>query len=119
MLTSVLRANAASCLGFGGLFLAIPTSVAAFIGTAPEWVISAVGAILVLNGVHLVWASLRPPTRELVAYFSTGDFLWVAATAVLLISGVWIVNTAAVVTAIIVALMVGAFGVLQLYALRS
>ncbi len=114
-----MRSNAASCIGFGGLFVVMPQAVAAFLGTAPVWVIMAVGVILVANGVHLAWASMRPPTKELVAYFSTGDFLWVAATAVLLIAGIWIVNTPAVIAAVVVAVMVGAFGILQLYALKN
>jgi len=120
-LTAILRMNAASCIGFGGLFLAIPGAVAAFLGAppAPEILIQVLGGLLVLNGVHLLHTSYRAvPPGLLVLYFSLGDFLWVLATAVLIASGTWITSQAGIAAAVVVAASVGALGMAQVMALR-
>lgn len=119
-LKTILRLNAASCIGFGALFVAVPGAVAAFLGApaAPRLGILALGALLILNGLHLLHTSLRPdPPRWLVLYFSAGDFLWVAVTAVLVATGVWITSAPGISAALAVAAMVGAMGVAQILAL--
>ena len=117
-LKNVMGANAASCIVFGGLFVLHPSLVASFLGgasPAPQLYILILGILLILNGLHLLWASRAPlPRKKLILYFSTGDYLWVIGTIGLIVSGVWITTTAGVLVAIIVAVMVGLFGVLQM-----
>ena len=63
MITNLLRANAASCLGFGALFLALPGPVAGFLGTPPVWLVAA-GA-LVPPGTELEsgWLYVGSPAK--------------------------------------------------------
>ena len=120
-LKTVLRLNALSCVGFGALFIAVPGTVAAFLGAppAPSWLVLATGVILIGNGVHLIWASrMEQLPRSLVLYFSSGDFGWVAGSALLLVLELWVTTPAGQVAATIVALLVGALGTLQLLSLR-
>ena len=119
-LKTILRMNAASCLCFGALFMAAPGNVAAFLGALPppEMLILVLGAVLAVNGLHLLHTSLRPePPRLLVLYFSAGDFLWVAITAALIAANLWITFAAGVAAAIAVALAVGGMGLAQVMAL--
>lgn len=119
-LKTILRMNAASCIGFGALFVIAPGIVAAFLGTppAPNILIVVLGAILIVNGVHLLHTSLRPAApRWLVLYFSAGDAVWVAMTAALIAAGVWITSTPGILAAVAVALAVGGLGLAQILAL--
>jgi hypothetical protein len=112
----VLAANAVSCAVFGGLFVVAPSPVAAFLGQppAPAALIVAIGAVLLLNAVHLGYvATTARPSHWAVTYFSIGDGLWVVATLVLIVSGTWITAPGGIVAALAVALGVGAFGTLQ------
>ena len=117
-LKNVMRSNATSCLVFGGLFALQPSLVASFFGgasQAPQIYILILGLLLILNGFHLLWASRAPlPRKELILYFSIGDYLWVIGSIGLIVSGVWITTTAGVFVASAVAVMVGLFGVLQM-----
>lgn len=118
---TILRLNAASCIGFGGLFIAVPGAVAGFLGSppAPEMVIGGLGLLLMLNGVHLLHTSSgAQPTRALVLYFSLGDLLWVLATAGLIAAGLWINTAAGITAAIAVAAAVGAMGLAQVASLK-
>ncbi|SEK41889.1 hypothetical protein SAMN05443999_101391 [Roseovarius azorensis] len=114
-LATVLRLNAVSCLGFGLLFLFAPGVTAGFLGTPPVWLLVALGAGLIGNGI-LLWLSQhrgRAPRRHEVLFFSIGDFGWVAMTVVLIASGFWIVTPEGRIAALLVAAGVGAMGVLQ------
>lgn len=113
MITKVLYANGSSCLLFGALFLALPGGVSGFLGSPPTWLIEVLGAGLILNGLHLVWAARRGPRRRELLYFTTGDGAWVAGTLLLIVSGLWITTTPGILAAIACALPVGMFGVLQ------
>jgi len=122
-LRNVLRANATSCLAFGGLFLLMPAPAAGFLGTenlAPNIVFQLLGVVLVFNGFHLVWASLQAsPPKLLVLYFSAGDFLWVAGTALLLVMGLWITSPVGIISSLLIAAWVGTLGVLQLVSYKK
>jgi len=122
-LHGVIKANAASCLLFGVLFLTLPAPVASFLAAgapAPAIVLQVIGAVLVLNGLQLTWTALQAvPAKGWILYFSAGDFLWVLATAVLLMTGVWVTSPAGVAVSLAVALMVGAFGVMQIRLRRA
>lgn len=116
-LKTTLLMNACSCLIFGGIFAGFPRQVAVFLGgstPAPQLVMLLLGGVLVVNGIHLVWAAHRhQPGRLLIRYFSLGDFLWVAASAVLLLCGWWITTIEGQVASLLVALMVGGLGLIQ------
>lgn len=117
-LKNIMRANATSCLAFGVLFSLQPSITANFLGgtsPAPKLYILILGILLILNGLHLLWSSRVPlPQKELILYFSTGDFIWVIGSVGLIISGVWITTTEGMLLATAVAVMVGLFGVLQM-----
>lgn len=118
-LATVLRLNAASCLGFGLLFVVAPGGVAGILGSPPVWLVAALGAGLLGNGV-LLWLSQargRPPQRSEVLFFCLGDFAWVAMTVGLIGSGLWITNPVGQIAAGIVALVVGTMGGMQWRAL--
>ena len=113
MITNVLRANATSCLVFGALFLALPAPVAGFLGSPPVWLVAALGAVLLVNGAHLLWAAKRGPGRVELLYFALGDAAWVAGTLALIASGTWITTGAGIAAALAVAAPVGVFALLQ------
>jgi hypothetical protein len=118
-LATVLRLNAASCLGFGLLFSLAPGATADFLGTPPVWLIVALGAGLVGNGI-LLWLCQRhgrAPRRHEVLFFSIGDGLWVVFSVVLVASGLWITTSGGRIAALVVASGVGAMGALQWRAL--
>ncbi|MAT65633.1 MAG: hypothetical protein CMN57_08310 [Gammaproteobacteria bacterium] len=118
-LRAILRINATSCLLFGALFVAMPNTVAGFLGAppAPGSVILVLGVLLVFNGIHLLYVSRAPrPSRAWVGYFSGGDFVWVLGTLLLVGSGLWINAPAGILAALVVAVAVGAMGWMQLKA---
>ena len=116
-LKTLLRLNAASCLGFGVLFVALPAATAGFLGTPPFWLVVATGSVLIANGLHLIWASRRPaPIRPEIFYFCAGDAGWVLATLALIASGTWVTSGPGIIAALIVAIGVGALGALQAFA---
>lgn len=117
-LKNVMSANAISSLAFGGLFSLQPGLVATFLGgasPAPKLYIFILGILLIVNGLHLFWASMIfLPNKYLILYFSAGDYIWVIATLGLMVSGVWITTTSGVLVGSAVAVVVGIFGTLQL-----
>lgn len=117
-LKTVLRGNAASCIIFALIFLLMPMQVATFLAQAtpaPEFILLVLGTILLANGLHILWASFQPkPNEYLVLYFAIGDFVWVLVSIILISLGVWITTTLGTLLAILVAMMVGTFGILQL-----
>jgi hypothetical protein len=117
-LKKVMRTNAASCIIFALIFLLKPNEAATFLGRdtpAPEIVLLALGLVLMANGVHLLWASLKPlPSKFLVLYFSIGDFIWVFISISLAVLGIWITTETGTAASIVVAMMVATLGVLQI-----
>jgi len=115
-LSYVMKANAISCIVFGLIFLIIPSKVIMFLSAdiqPPVLLILGVG--LIINGLHLTWASLKPmPSKALVLYFSIGDYIWVLGSISLVLLGIWITTTAGILTTLVVSAMVGLFGVLQM-----
>ena len=122
-LHTVLRANAASCLVFGMLFIFFSSDTLEFLGQADQsngWILVIIGILLLVNGFHLLWAASMPnPGKLLVIYFSSGDFIWVAGTVLLIVLGIGISSSAGVTAALVVAALVGSFGLLQLKALKA
>lgn len=117
-LNNVMKVNAISCIVFGLIFLIIPSKVIIFLGAdiqAPKAILLILGIGLTVNGLHLIWASLKPmPSKALVLYFSLGDFIWVLGSISLVLFGIWINTTAGVITTLVVSAMVGLFGILQM-----
>jgi len=114
-LKTILRLNAASC--FGAIFAIFPRPTAAFLGSppAPAWLVGAVGAVLVINGLHLLLVSRRvTPSKVAILYFSGGDFAWVLGTIALIASGLWINHPGGQLAALVVAAFVGVMGTLQI-----
>lgn len=114
-LNNILRINAASCLGFGMVFLVGSGAVSAFLGTIPTQVLIAIGVGLVVNGLHLGLASLRAaPRRAEIIWFSLGDLFWWMGSLLLVASAVWITTPIGLVSVLLVAMAVAALGVSQL-----
>ncbi len=122
-LNHVLRANATSCILFGVVFLSMPSAVADFLSTKMQVssvVLQILGLGLILNGLHLAWASKAiSPSKAIILYFSLGDFVWVLATLALIGAGIWITTTTGIFVAMLVALLVGIMGYFQLKKLRE
>jgi len=122
-LKNILRINAMSCLTFGVLFLILPLNIVNFLSNdapSPEIVLQGLGAVLIFNGFHLLWAStLEKPNKFLILYFSMGDFLWTAGTAVLLALGIWITTTPGIIASVLVAFIVTILGTLQVLKLTK
>jgi len=118
-LTTILRLNALSCVGFGGVFVLAPVAVAAFLGAIPVWLILALGLALLVNGAHLALASRRGPRDWELRYFILGDAAWVALTVAVFAAGSWVTSSAGHAAAATVAVGVGALGALQWQALAS
>jgi hypothetical protein len=114
MLKRVLRANAASCVLFGSLFAFAGPAAAKLVGSPPILLLQLLGAGLLINAAMLVWTSLRAqPDRVSILTFALGDAIWVVATALMLIAGLWITTASGVIWAVGVAVFVGACGALQ------
>lgn len=117
-LKTVLRTNALSCIGFGLVFLCVPSAVAGFLSTenlVPKVMLIILGVVLIINGLHLAWASSKPmPSKSLILYFSIGDFLWVISTLLLILFGLWITTFSGIIATLLVSALVGALGVLQI-----
>ena len=119
----IMRANSASCLAFGFIFTIKPGLVATFLGgmsPAPTWIFLLLGIVLIFNGFHLFLASnIHMPKKELILYFSIGDYLWVVASTGLMFAGIWVTTLEGIVATSIVATMGGLFGVLQMVSRKS
>jgi hypothetical protein len=113
-----MKANAISCIGFGIVFFCLPEEVLNFLSTnkqAPETVLTIIGIALFFHGIHLIWASFKlMPSKLLVLYFSIGDYIWVISTSYLLLIGLWITTPMGIAITLLVSIIVGSFGLLQM-----
>ena len=113
----ILKLNALSCLLFGAMFVFMPETIIAFLADnnhMPQLVLVALGVVLNLWGMLLVWLSNRDPLPNvLLLIVALGDFLWVAATVVLLLMQVWVNSSNGIAAAGLVAMLVGWFGLQQ------
>lgn len=122
-LRHILRLNALSCLVFGLVFAIRPAYVTEFLAnadTAPAELILGIGIVLLINAAHLIWASFADqPIRKLIIYFALGDFLWVIASIGLVHMKLWITTSGGIFATLLVAVMVGLFGILQIVKLPN
>lgn len=117
-LNMILRLNAASCILFGAAFVLQPEKINRFLGAFPEHLLIVLGTLLLVNGIHLISASVRTRRNWIeILYFSVGDFLWVSLTLAILFLDIYIKGAMGAVAALIVSSMVGVFGILQLLAI--
>ncbi len=117
-LNIILRLNAASCIFFGSTFVLQPEKISRFLGAFPEHLLMVLGTLLLVNGIHLISASVRTKRNWFeILYFSVGDFLWVSLTLSLLFLDIYIKSAMGAAAALIVGSMVGLFGILQLLAI--
>lgn len=114
---TTLKLNGLNCLLFGALFVFIPKSVVAFLSDtnpAPEVVIVALGVVLNLYGLLLLWLGNKPaPNQKVILLIAIGDFFWVLATLALIAMKLWVTNINGITAAGLVAILVGWFGWLQ------
>lgn len=114
MLRTTLQANAASCALFGAIFMSAAPAAARFIGDPPIVLLHTLGAALLTNSALLMWTSVQQnPNRIWVLFFSLGDAVWVLATALLIVTGIWITTVSGIVASVAVAAFVGVCGVMQ------
>lgn len=110
-----LRLNAASCIVFGTAFVLFAPEVSGFLGTMPDPLLFALGLVLLVNGGHLAWASVRErPIWGEVLWFSLGDMFWWLGSLALLATGFWISTPAGIFGAWAIAIAVGFLGLWQL-----
>ena len=116
-INTILKLNALSCLLFGALFVFMPETIIAFLADTshmPKLVLVALGVMLNLWGMLLIWLSNRDPLPNvLLLIVALGDFLWVVATVVLLLMQVWVNSSNGIAAAGLVAMLVGWFGLQQ------
>lgn len=115
-LKKTIRFNALSCLGFGLAFALIPQPIATFLDGVPLNILRLAGIGLVLNGMHLMIASLRRSGigRIELGYFILGDSLWVMGSLVLITFVPQAINSPlAIASTLVVAVLVGSFAILQ------
>ena len=112
--------NSLSCLIFGILFVAASDSVNSFIGNSVTWLIPVVGVVLIFNGCHLLLACKREkPICPEILYFVVGDIAWVVISVILIILGIVITSSQGIVASLLIAVMVGLFGVLQVVGYKN
>ena len=74
-LHNVMRANAMSCMVFGGLFALLPGQVAVFLGgasPAPRVYILALGVMLIINGIPCLGVQAGATEKAVDTVFFTG-----------------------------------------------
>jgi len=70
--------------------------------------------------LHLIYASNREkPICTEILYFVLGDFLWVIGMLALVLAGVGITSTKGIIVSLIIAIMVGTFGYMQILGYKS
>lgn len=112
----VLRLNATTCIFFGLLFSLLSHNVGQFIGTEQYLVIMLLGIALIINGLHLIYASSRKKLFTLeIYYFSIGDILWFCATCICITGAFFITNWAGIIASVIIAMVVLSLGLAQLW----
>ncbi len=110
----ILKLNGLNCILFGMLFVMMPEPILTFLSSTdpmPKAVLLAIGVVLNLNGLFLMWLGSRPqPHPVLVKLVALGDFIWVLASVVLLVMQRWITESNGVAVTGLLAILVGWLG---------
>jgi hypothetical protein len=116
----LLGVNAVPDFVFGALFMLAPAETAAFLGKAPVDLMSVLGVVLILHGVHLaITARRKNISPGTIYYFSAGDILWVNLTLMLAASGTFVTTGPGIAAALGIALFLGAVGLMQIWTLKQ
>ncbi|MCA9885623.1 MAG: hypothetical protein KC708_21745 [Anaerolineae bacterium] len=127
LLRKALRANAAFCLGSGLLLTLASSSIAQWIGMSQSQIfglvdgttfIQVIGIILLPYGVLVGFLSMRQDLRLPGQFVTAMDMLWVVGSYGLLLSQILPLNTAGNWAVLIIADIVLAFALVQLWGLR-
>ena len=117
-INDVLKINALNCLLFGALFVFMPEPISSFLSEnakAPLLVFLSLGVLLNIYGLLLLWLASKNPVPQLpLLLVAIGDFLWVAATIIVIQLNVWITSINGITAAGLVAILVGWLGWIQL-----
>lgn len=117
-ISTLLRANGLFSALSGLFALVAAPPLTRLLAPATALSLRILGAVLLVHAVDLFLTARRdPPARAKVWYFTTMDAAWVIGTGVLLARVPF--SGSAVVLLVAIAVVVGAFGVLQLRELRS
>lgn len=111
-----LRLNAATCAGFGLLFVIAAGSTSLFLGGFPEMWLKGIGLLLIFHSAHLLWTSYQASPGALdIYYFSIGDLLWFLGSLVLIALPGLITTSHGASATLAVALGVAVIGLAQLW----
>jgi len=116
----VLWGNAVFSAVSGGLFSLASTAVAAFIGVDAPVVIMGIGMGLLAYAALIVFYAMRPTvSRTFVLFAAIADTVWVALSALLLVTNIVSFSIVGVWAVVIVAIIVGGFAVVQYRLVRG
>jgi hypothetical protein len=116
----VLWGNAVFSAVSGGLFSLASTAVAAFIGVDAPVVIMGIGMGLLAYAALIVFYAMRPTvSRTFVLFAAIADTVWVALSALLLVTNIVSFSIVEVWAVVIVAIIVGGFAVVQYRLVRG
>ena len=116
----VLWGNAVFSAVSGGLFSLASTAVAAFIGVDAPVVIMGIGMGLLAYAAWIAFYATRPiVSRTFVLFAAIADTVWVALSALLLVTNIVSFSIAGVWAVVIVAIIVGGFAVVQYRLVRG
>lgn len=114
-LSRALLANAVFSTLSGATLLGAPGFVASFLGAVPEWSLRVLGGGLVAFGLAVAVAASRRPVHPPTALAVTvADALWVAGSLAVTVLGAELLSGPGPATVLLVAAVVGLFGLLQL-----
>ncbi len=116
VLRTAMRGNAIFSTGSGLFLAAAATMVAGLIGVEPPAVLRWLGVILIIYGLDLFWITSRPEVGRHWGLAAVAlDVLWVAGSAVLVLTDLVPLTTAGIWAVIIVADIVALFAIWQGY----
>lgn len=116
----VLWGNAVFSAVSGGLCSLASTAVALFIGVDAPVVIMAIGMGLLAYAVLIAFYAMQPTvSRTFVLFAAIADTVWVALSALLLVTNIVLFSITGVWAVVIVAIIVGGFAVVQYRLVRG
>lgn len=119
LLFKALIGNAIFSTLTGLEMLFFPEAIAGFIGFSAPGQIQQLGFSLLFFATVVTFVATRRPIRLWAAWLiSASDILWVVGTVALLLTRPDLLNTAGIISAILVALVVADFAVFQILGIR-
>ncbi len=116
-INTILKLNGLNCLLFGAIFVFATQLTINFLSQtnpAPEIAIVAMGVVLNLYGLLLIWmGNKQKPDAKMVLLIAIGDAAWVLLTIGLILTQTWITELNGITVSGMVAIIVGWFGWMQ------